>query len=104
MTPKEINVYIDVFNEKVEEKAENDEYNAWVSGMYVRDAIANALGGKKFPYPEKPYSENEDLSNDENQKEEKLQKQREAFLGKLIAMQKNFELEKARKERENGEE
>ena len=37
---------------------------------------------------------------DEETKEEKLQKQREAFLGGLLAMQANFELNHPKKESE----
>ena len=50
----------------------------------------------KVEYPETPILYEED----EATKEERLQKQREAFLGGLLAMQANFELNHPKKESE----
>ena len=47
-------------------------------------------------YPDNPLFYEED----EKTKEERLQKQREAFLGGLLAMQANFELNHPKKESE----
>lgn len=39
------------------EKREADAFNAWLNGLYVRDAITACFSGKKnkFKYPERPY-------------------------------------------------
>ena len=50
----------------------------------------------KVEYPEKRIL----CEEDEATKQERLQKQREAFLGGLLAMQANFELNHPKKESE----
>jgi hypothetical protein len=44
---------------KREERYEEINYSNWLQGLYIRDAIQNALHGRKAKYPEKPYSKDE---------------------------------------------
>lgn len=38
---------------------EEMNYSNWLQGLYIRDAIQNALYGRKAKYPDKPYSKEE---------------------------------------------
>lgn len=66
-----------------------------LQGMYFSDSLRATVGNmfkkkssKPFEYPKKPYELN--IQNEFT--EEELQKQRELFVAKLMAMQTNFEL------------
>ena len=68
-----------------------------LQGQYIAEAImctvGNALSGKsgkKHKYPDKPYKLNTSIQEEMNEVE--MQKQRELFVAKLMAMQTNFEL------------
>ena len=68
----------------------------WTMGRYILSAVQtatdNCLNGKKArsKYVEKPFME---LAEEENEiSEEQIQKQREAFVAKLLIMKSNFEL------------
>lgn len=70
---------------------------AHLQGQYFAEAImatvCNALSGKsgkKYEYPSKPYKLN--TSTQEEMSEKEMQKQRELFVAKLMAMQANYEL------------
>ena len=78
------------------------EDEQWFLRFREYGIISAALGVRlgmnkgKVEYPETPILYEED----EATKEERLQKQREAFLGGLLAMQANFELNHPKKESE----
>lgn len=66
-----------------------------LQGQYFASAITATVGNmfkkkghKPNEYPKKPF----ELSGSREPTEEELQKQRELFVAKLIAMQTNFEL------------
>ena len=45
---------------KRESRYEEMNYSNWLQGLYIRDAIQNALHGRKAKYPDKPYSKDEE--------------------------------------------
>lgn len=79
------------------EKAEIEKQNILyhLQGQYFMEALASTVGNmfkgktaKKHEYPKKPF----EIYKNENYSEDELQKQRELFVAKLLAMQTNFEL------------
>jgi hypothetical protein len=96
MNPHIINLLIKGYKEK--EKSELDKKNALyhLLGLYFCESLASTVGNmfkkkgqKPHEYPKKPF----DLSKSkEDFTEEELQKQRELFVAKLMAMQANFEI------------
>ena len=66
MTPKDFQYAVDAYNENMEMRQKLEEehykqidYQAWLTGLYVRAAVGNVLGGKKGPqYPQKPLTDN----------------------------------------------
>ena len=68
MTPKEFQYHVDAKNEEVKERSEleqvrikNQEYIAWLTGFYVRLAVAELFGGKSASkYPQKPLTDHSD--------------------------------------------
>jgi hypothetical protein len=66
MTPKDFEYALDAYNETMkmrqqleEEHYKQIDYQAWLTGLYVRAAVSNVLGGKKGPqYPQKPLTDN----------------------------------------------
>lgn len=91
------NIYVKAY----QLKSEHNDRIAWLNGVYVYQAIASCLSGKKGKntYPERPLSEQPkkrievtDLMT-EAEKEEK----RQMLFDQLGFMQANFELSKKRK-------
>jgi hypothetical protein len=68
MTPKDFQYALDAYNENMEMRQKLEEehykqidYQAWLTGIYVKIAVGNVLGGKKSTqYPQKPLSDNSD--------------------------------------------
>lgn len=38
-----------------QKKLEQDNYNAWLQGAYIKLAVSSAMMGKKVKYPDKPF-------------------------------------------------
>lgn len=66
MTPKDFQYAVEAHNENMkmrqqleEEHYKQIDYQAWLTGIYVKIAVGNVLGGKKStPYPQKPMTDN----------------------------------------------
>lgn len=56
MNPKILNILLNAYKSKKEEESKRMDFQAWLAGVYVRDAVASALVGKKHKYPENPYA------------------------------------------------
>ena len=95
MTPKAIEMHIEAYSEREQEKVKVSEYISWLNGYYVVEAIACTFG--KGKYPKNPLQENNNNENGEKPKSE-LQKQRELFAARLFATFANAELDKIEKE------
>lgn len=63
---------------KEKRKARQDDYNAWLHGLYIHEAIASIFCSsdeKKYVYPDKPFLEKkleEDKLTDEEKKERQI--------------------------------
>lgn len=96
MTPKIIGIHIDVYKEKEEEKYKILEYQPWLIGKYVADAISCTFG--KHKYPKNPLLEENESSNIQQEtkeltEEEKIRQTEQIFL-RLRIMEANFNLNK----------
>lgn len=56
MNPKILNILIDAYRSRKEDENKIMDLQAWLTGVYVREAVASALAGRKHKYPEKPYA------------------------------------------------
>lgn len=68
LNPAKLEIFQDVYNDRIKEQAELIDYTAWRNGMYVLNAVQAALIPKKVKYPDKPYSRQsrpEELSPEE---------------------------------------
>lgn len=94
LNPHIVKLLIKGHKEKVQEELEIANLIAFYQGQYnmfsLLATVGNMFSGKsskKYEYPSKPF----DLYKKELTEDE-LQKQRELFVAKLMAMQTNFEL------------
>lgn len=99
-TPHDIEVFINQYDKRV--RAEMDaefermKYSAWLSGLYVRSAVASCLS-RKAKYPKEPYSEkdtNEVIVATEDMSDEVKAELTTKFFDNLFEMQKKFEISK----------
>lgn len=103
MNPRIVKVYIEGYKAKTNRELEYDNYVAYLSGIYVRDALASTVGNmfskkssKPIEYPREPYPVTE--KQQEYNEQQEIERQRQLFMAKLQAMQTNFELsQKGRK-------
>lgn len=51
LNPKSLQPFIKAF----ELQKKQDDYNAWLNGMYVQHAVASVLNGSKSKYPREPF-------------------------------------------------
>lgn len=69
-----MNIYQQSYIDKIKEKQQEINYNAWLHNQYTIMAIGNAMNGKKCKYPKKPYEfkggDKEVLETPENYKAE----------------------------------
>lgn len=102
-TPADILLRTKILNEQRNEEAKEMEYNAWISGLYVRAAIVSALSDKKrsVKYPPNPLlSEKNTMENAVKQsgKSEEELKQELAYYS-LRVKQANANIAQAREGR-----
>ncbi len=88
-------------------KREAASFDAWLHGMYVRDAIASCFTDKKNPYkyPEKPYELFEDIRKTDSERpkpktaeEREVEKSDMAFNAYMTAWMSHINKKFARKE------
>lgn len=89
--PKLAQYYLSAFNIKQKRDLENQNFTAWLQGLYFENAaysaIANTLDGKEakkkgISYMEKPI----DISNSEKSKEDEVHRAQQQCLDWMIAM------------------
>lgn len=108
MNPRRLKVHIKAYKLKREEQLTYDNYIAYLSGIYVMDALSSTVGNmfknkgsKPNQYPEKPYElgdkKEEELSQDE------IQRQTELLFARLNVMGKNFEMQKKKEQEKQHE-
>ena len=98
MTPAAIKRQIKAFWEQKKNDWERSEYESWVSGWYVMNAIACCIS-KKHKYPKNPMEQKQLVVEDMVLTEEEKDYYRDQFVKRLQRMENRFN--KA-KERENG--
>ncbi len=81
--------------DRIKQKRKDEEL--WLQGFYNLNAFSTVLANmfnkhSKAKYLDCPISHEKGEKGEKQMSEEELQKQRELFVAKLIAMQKNFEL------------
>ena len=89
-TPNDIDVFIDQYDKLKKHEAEADfermKYSAWLTGLYVRTAVASVLSNKA-KYPKKPFGEEEQIQHIEvtdDMSEEEKEKAREQLASNLM--------------------
>lgn len=111
MNPHIINLIIDGHNKKMKDELERLDALMWQNGLYTKKAFEvvmaafeAGLSGKqsKDTYFDKPFSQQPEVKSG-GMSEEELQKQRELFVAKLMAMQSNFEINHPKKKKESEE-
>lgn len=95
LNPHIIKILIKADSEKKKSEMQTANIIAHLQGQYFIEGLMTTVGNmfsgktaKKHKYPEKPY----ELYKNKQLTEEDLQKQRELFVARLMAMQTNFEL------------
>lgn len=89
-TPNDIDVFIDQYDKLKKHEAEADfermKYSAWLTGLYVRTAVASVLS-KKAKYPKQPFGEEQQIQHievTEDMSEEEKEKAREQLASNLM--------------------
>lgn len=89
-TPNDIDVFIDQYDKLKKHETEADfermKYSAWLTGLYVRTAVASVLS-KKAKYPKQPFGEEQQIQHievTEDMSEEEKQKAREQLASNLM--------------------
>lgn len=98
MTPSSIRRHIEAFWKRRKNEWEKAEYESWLSGWYVLNAIGTAFG-KHHKYPENPMKQKQVVVENMELTEEEADEYRKQFIKRLQRMETKFN--KA-KERENG--
>lgn len=91
-TPNDIDIFIDQYDKmkkrEMEISFENMKYTAWLSGLYVRAAVASVMS-KKSKYPKKPFGEEQQIQHievTEDMSEEEKQKARDQLANNLMEL------------------
>lgn len=94
-TPKEVYAYINAYKEKMEYELKNTNYQSWLTGSYVLQAI-NCAFSKNGSYPENPLvKEAKSIESIEKQSgKSKEEMQQELRCMELRVMQANANIEK----------
>lgn len=72
-TPKEISVYINAYKEQKEYELKSTNYQSWLTGSYVLQAI-NCAFSKNGNYPENPLLKEEKVLNQLKREVEEVKK------------------------------
>ena len=99
-TIKEINIRLKKYKEENEYKVKELEYHSWLTGLYVKNAIASCFD-KKVKYPKNPIEEKEAVQDMEFT-EAQADFYRNQFLKRLQRMEAKFNT--AKKKSDKGEE
>lgn len=103
MTPKDFDIAINAFNERImvqnkleEAHVKQLEYQSWLTGFYVLQAIGSAFGGKHAKsYPDKPLTDDSDsieaIAERNGKTEEEINQ--ELLYTSLLVAQANARLE-----------
>lgn len=100
LTPRELLLILDGYNQHEKRKLEYDNLLAFIQGRYFVDALACVVGNmfskkgaKKLEYPKEPYDlDNSNKPKDyEDMTQEEKDAQAKSIMDNLFRMQENFE-------------
>ncbi len=100
MTPSNLKLEISAYWNRQKNNWERAEYQAWLSGLYVMNAIGASFS-KKHKYPKNPMEQKQIVQEDLELTEQQKDYYRDQFVKRLQRMEKRFNKSK---ERENGTE
>lgn len=89
MTPFAIKQEIEAFWKNRKNEWERAEYQSWLSGMYVMNAIAASFS-RKHKYPKNPMEQKQVVQEDLELTEEQKDYYRNQFVKQLQRMEKRF--------------
>lgn len=95
MTPASIKLEIESFWKRKKNQWEMVEYQSWLSGIYVMNAIASSFS-KKHKYPENPMKQEKVVQEDLELTEEQKDYYRNQFVKQLQRMEKRYNKAKAK--------
>lgn len=90
LNPKKFKRYSTFFVENYRHQQKEIDMRGWINGEYVLEAIGGAF--KPNSYPKQPYLAKSDANGSEKPTEEQIQKERDAFVAKLLVMQANYNM------------
>lgn len=100
MTPAAVKREIEAFWKNRKNEWERSEYQSWLSGLYVMNAIGASLS-KKHKYPQNPMNQQAVIQEDLELTQEQADYYRNQFVARLQRMEKRFN---RAKEKKNGTE
>lgn len=92
LNPKSLSPFIKAFSLKHEFDYEYDDRMAWLSGLYIRMAIASTLD-KDSKYPEKPLSETMKVVDKKVDENKMMNKIKQAMLERMAIVNQGFKKE-----------
>lgn len=95
MTPAAVKRQIEAFSKQRKNEWERSEYESWLNGWYVMNAIACSFS-KKHKYPKNPMEQEKVVVEDMVLTEEEKDDYRNAFVKRLLRMEKRFNEAKER--------
>lgn len=99
---KDVNLRIKAYQEEKEYRAKEIEYQSWLSGIFVMDAVACCFS-KGHKYPDNPIiscgTKTEDIAKKTGKSEAELVQEEQYFA--MRTRQANANIEKARQKRKN---
>lgn len=101
-TPNDIILRMEIKQDELEEHAKEIEYQSWLTGAYVREAIISALSvKKKIKYPENPIEVRSKTTKEIAKKSGKSEQQIQQELAyySLRVKQANANIAQARQDR-----
>lgn len=89
MTPSAIKLAIEAYWKRQKNYWERAEYQSWLSGLYVMNAIGASLS-RKHKYPKNPMEQQQVTQEELELTEEQKDYYREQFVKRLQRMEKRF--------------
>ena len=89
MTPAAVKRQIEAFSKQRKNEWERSEYESWLNGWYVMNAIACSFS-KKHKYPKNPMEQEKVIRDDLDYTEEQKDLYTKQFVKRLLRMEKKF--------------
>lgn len=99
MTPKSIKLYIEGYWKRRKNEWEKAEYQSWLTSLYNISAIGCSIS-RKVKYPKNPMEQEKVIVEDMMLTEEQKDDYRDAFVKRLLRMEKRFNKAKEKKDKQ----